>query len=210
LRAKLTIFLLCTLGRHKAQWPALGTFDRQFSRCARCGCDLVRRRGGAWHRPRGFRIVWPTGDAALPRPAEPEAVEIPELFPWLADPADPERRPPATRSRKVWTSAWFGARAAIPLPDLSPRTPPPPEAHEAPTSLPWQATPPEPEEDAGGAAAKTRSSRAAHGESVGGDFMGGESEDEFDWQAHIGLKGKDGPAYDKPGEPSGRRLNPRR
>lgn len=30
-----------------------------FSRCGRCGCDLIRRGGGRWRvPPKGLRVVW--------------------------------------------------------------------------------------------------------------------------------------------------------
>lgn len=50
--------LLCELGRHK---PAPGARRSQgycFTRCERCGSDLVRRDEGQWFVPRGYRVGW--------------------------------------------------------------------------------------------------------------------------------------------------------
>jgi hypothetical protein len=50
--------ILCRFGRHR---PAAGEVWNRgyfFSRCERCGTDLVRTAAGRWHVPKGRRIVW--------------------------------------------------------------------------------------------------------------------------------------------------------
>jgi hypothetical protein len=53
--------LLCRIGLHAAaDESAIWNSGHFFSRCARCGRDLVRRHSGRrWHAPpRGMRVVW--------------------------------------------------------------------------------------------------------------------------------------------------------
>lgn len=50
--------LLCRLGFHR---PAAGEVWNRgywFSRCRRCGSDLVRTAAGKWHVPKGQKVVW--------------------------------------------------------------------------------------------------------------------------------------------------------
>jgi hypothetical protein len=50
--------LLCRLGRHKPRATTRWNNGFYFTRCARCGQDLVRTAFGRWQVPRGYRIVW--------------------------------------------------------------------------------------------------------------------------------------------------------
>lgn len=50
--------LLCDLGRHRPEPVARWNNGYYFTRCARCGEDLVRTAYGRWHVPRGYRVVW--------------------------------------------------------------------------------------------------------------------------------------------------------
>jgi outer membrane biosynthesis protein TonB len=111
--------VLCDLGLHRpAPWPRwnLGYY---FTKCERCGEDLVRTANGRWQIPRGFRVRWQgsppekahlqTGGAALQpdeapadaKPVEPplapEAQESPEATeaPAQPEPEQPAAHPPA-------------------------------------------------------------------------------------------------------------------
>jgi hypothetical protein len=50
--------LLCRLGLHRAAPGEVWNRGWFFSRCRRCGADLVRTAAGKWHVPKGRRIVW--------------------------------------------------------------------------------------------------------------------------------------------------------
>ena len=50
--------LFCKLGLHRAGRAARGNGGYHFTRCSRCGRDLVRKGRGLWHVPRGQRVVW--------------------------------------------------------------------------------------------------------------------------------------------------------
>lgn len=61
----------CRLKGHDPSPDEICNGPRCFTRCRRCGADLVKQ-GDAWHPvPKGFRIVWP----AEPPPDEPIAVD---------------------------------------------------------------------------------------------------------------------------------------
>jgi hypothetical protein len=49
---------LCALGRHRPEPLARWNEGYYFTRCARCGRDLVRTAYGRWHPPKGYRVVW--------------------------------------------------------------------------------------------------------------------------------------------------------
>jgi hypothetical protein len=49
---------LCELGWHRPRDLVRWNSGYYFTRCARCGCDLVRTAYGRWHEPRGYRVVW--------------------------------------------------------------------------------------------------------------------------------------------------------
>ncbi len=80
--------LFCQLTGHRAR--PMPTWNRgyYFSRCRRCGADLIRTAFGRWEEARGFRVVWSPGremDPAksqvmdyFPRPREMRAVAEPE------------------------------------------------------------------------------------------------------------------------------------
>jgi len=50
--------LLCGLGWHKPEPVARWNSGYYFTRCARCGENLVRTAYGRWHVPHGYRVVW--------------------------------------------------------------------------------------------------------------------------------------------------------
>lgn len=98
--------LLCDLGRHKAGSLAHWNDGYYFSKCRRCGRDLVRTAFGRWTVPRGYRVVWTAeppprakaaqliragaavGDARAVDASRAEAIEFPIREP--ADTAAPE------------------------------------------------------------------------------------------------------------------------
>lgn len=110
--------LLCALEGHRAEPRGQWNRGYCFSRCARCGRDMIRLGSGQWQVPKGYRVVWKRKDEVLPnrRPsapartrrsppasiiAAPPAASAPEPPPadpiddWLADlPAAPPARAP--------------------------------------------------------------------------------------------------------------------
>ena len=69
--------LLCKIGLHRPAPDAVWNAGHCFARCRGCGRDLVRRAGGRWGVPRGYRVVWKSQaevalDILLARP-DPEA-----------------------------------------------------------------------------------------------------------------------------------------
>lgn len=64
--------LLCALGRHKAEPLPQWNNGYYFSRCKRCGLDLVRTAFEGWHLPQGSKVVW---RAEAPRHARGNDVE---------------------------------------------------------------------------------------------------------------------------------------
>jgi hypothetical protein len=64
--------LLCSLGWHSPGALARWNDGYYFTRCSRCGCDLVRPIDGNWRVPKGYRVVWraPGETPPAPRPVE--------------------------------------------------------------------------------------------------------------------------------------------
>ncbi len=56
--------LLCGFGRHRPEPVARWNNGYYFTRCARCGEDLVGTAYGRWHVPHGYRVVWQAGPPA--------------------------------------------------------------------------------------------------------------------------------------------------
>ena len=50
--------IFCRLGRHRAAEGEVWNRGYYFSRCRRCGSDLVRTASGRWHVPKGRKVVW--------------------------------------------------------------------------------------------------------------------------------------------------------
>ena len=50
--------LLCALGRHKTDLLVRWNDGYYFTRCRRCGLDLVRTAFSGWTVPKGYRVVW--------------------------------------------------------------------------------------------------------------------------------------------------------
>jgi|GEM_PF-2210452 len=50
--------LLCELGWHRADPLARWNHGYYFSKCGRCGRDLVRTAFAGWQVPHGFKVVW--------------------------------------------------------------------------------------------------------------------------------------------------------
>ncbi len=66
---------LCALRAHRPSTPGIWNRGIQFSRCARCGHDLVATNG-SWERvPPRYRVVWKSGvehsPAGFPETAPP-------------------------------------------------------------------------------------------------------------------------------------------
>jgi hypothetical protein len=66
--------LLCRWGRHAPEPDGLWNAGYCFTRCRRCGRDMVRSAFGEWHVPRDYRIVWrPPADGRVDASAAPPA-----------------------------------------------------------------------------------------------------------------------------------------
>jgi hypothetical protein len=50
--------LLCQFGLHSPEPDPVWNRGFWFSRCERCGADLVRTAAGKWHVPKGRKVVW--------------------------------------------------------------------------------------------------------------------------------------------------------
>ena len=65
-----TSTILCALRGHVPAGDQIEHRGISFTRCRRCGSDLVRKRG-AWQAvPRGYRVVWRPAAFSAPAPAE--------------------------------------------------------------------------------------------------------------------------------------------
>ena len=65
-----TSTILCALRGHVPAGDQIEHRGISFTRCRRCGADLVRKRG-AWQAvPRGYRVVWRPAANPAPAPAE--------------------------------------------------------------------------------------------------------------------------------------------
>ena len=74
--------LLCQWGKHTPERLPIWNEGYYFSRCRRCGSDIVRPLDGGWQVPSGYRVVWRTD-----RPAdEPTPLLRPEAVAPLATP----------------------------------------------------------------------------------------------------------------------------
>jgi hypothetical protein len=76
--------LICSLGWHSPEPLPRWNDGYYFSRCRRCGCDLVRTAYEKWHVPDGYRVVWsvePPPDRAsvdfVPETGETSATDVP-------------------------------------------------------------------------------------------------------------------------------------
>lgn len=84
----------CLSGNHQLPSNPIWNQGFAFSRCTRCGRDMMRSHG-RWRRaPRGFRIVWKRRTAAKSDPAQ-LAFDLPPV----RDPVAPV--PPAPRRRRA-------------------------------------------------------------------------------------------------------------
>lgn len=88
---------LCRLGFHAPQKGALWNEGYYFTRCDRCGSDLIRTTYSGWEVPRGYRIVWKQ------RPIEPngEAPALREPARIQSSPMAPARQPAAPASHEA-------------------------------------------------------------------------------------------------------------
>jgi hypothetical protein len=86
---------LCNLGWHRVSADVRWNSGYYFSRCERCGRDLVRTIYGRWHVPRGYRVVWqkaapahalPLGlDRRVPAKRRPSNLPIQHVLDQLRD-----------------------------------------------------------------------------------------------------------------------------
>jgi hypothetical protein len=109
--------LLCDLGWHRPAGLPRWNDGYYFSRCGRCGQDLVRTAYQKWHVPRGYRIVWcpeppaARADIAVHPASEHETPRLPGSgeMDWAAS-REPEASPAPAPA------------AEVPLPDCEAAT----------------------------------------------------------------------------------------
>jgi len=65
-----TMAILCTFGRHRPAPDEVWNKGWYFTRCERCGADLVRTGSGKWHVPKGRKVVWKPKSPRGRRPGE--------------------------------------------------------------------------------------------------------------------------------------------
>lgn len=102
--------IACLAGNHSVYPRAIPNQGFEFTRCTRCGRDLLRAGRGWRDAPPGFRIVWRGGTRRgaesgqlafdLARPGHPSAVPVP---------------PPPRRRRRRWRTAADLAGSALRL-----------------------------------------------------------------------------------------------
>lgn len=145
--------LLCALRGHKPD-AAIARWNRGhcFSRCRRCGRDLVRTAYGGWEVPKGYRIVWhpapaqatgepaPAAEAPRAEPAEAAALDAPGFEPEPADAAAEEMtftdRIPVAEAVEAAEADEVAPEPAEPI--LKPaETPAEPVTAEAPPGPEW-------------------------------------------------------------------------
>jgi CheY-like chemotaxis protein len=89
--------LLCSLKGHDPSPDEVCNDGRCFTRCRRCGAELMRE-GDKWQPlPRGFRVVWKPAEADAPPPPPPPAPPAPPAEPERA-PAPPPPPPPSSQA----------------------------------------------------------------------------------------------------------------
>lgn len=122
--------LLCSFGRHRPGALPRWNDGFYFTRCERCGRDLVRTAFTSWHVPEGYRVVWsatPPAErpdvALIPQPALPEVTSPPHV------PVEPLAAPPEP----------------APIDEGGPEDPAPPAADREPAEAAAAAPPPEPQ-----------------------------------------------------------------
>ena len=152
---------LCNMGWHRVSADVRWNSGYYFSRCERCGRDLVRTIYGRWHVPRGYRVVWqkaapagqlPSGlDRRAPMRQRPSNLPIQHVLDQLKDvrpetpvPIDqaPPGQPPAMAAPAAMEPAPSEPLPAEPVAQ-EPVTPEavPPEAAIPEAAIPEAATP---------------------------------------------------------------------
>ncbi|MFN3388654.1 MAG: hypothetical protein ACK40O_06945 [Allosphingosinicella sp.] len=61
---------MCRFGRHSAAPGEVWNRGYFFTRCRRCGVDLVRTASGKWHVPKGRAVVWKKRNPRGRRPGQ--------------------------------------------------------------------------------------------------------------------------------------------
>jgi len=85
--------IACRLKGHDPSPDETCNGGRCFTRCRRCGADLVSS-GGEWHKvPKGYRVVWKPAEETVP---EAPTAPVPASQPEPLAPPPPRPRPSAT------------------------------------------------------------------------------------------------------------------
>lgn len=125
--------LLCAIGWHHAAPGGRWNRGYCFSRCVRCGRDMIRGDGGEWRVPSGYRVVWKRRDEVLPARSPRTSANPPGLSQATTFPAD-------FMNEESEASDWF-SELPHQLPVQLPTDPgdfmddPPPRAAAPPTTF---------------------------------------------------------------------------
>ena len=65
--------IFCSLGFHRAGPDEVWNKGWYFSRCERCGSDLIRTASGKWHVPKGRKVVWRSRSPRGRRPGQDDS-----------------------------------------------------------------------------------------------------------------------------------------
>jgi len=145
--------LRCRLGRHAPRKGAHWNEGYYFTRCTRCGADLVRTTFSGWEEPRGYRVVWrrkaelanehpPVAATATEPPLRALRIAAETAAP--PPPPQPPAPPPPSPAARLDPPPPLRPPPTVEPPEQPPIRVPPPRATTAPTLAP----PPEPVEPA--------------------------------------------------------------
>lgn len=81
--------LVCIVRRHSAASNVISNAGHNFTRCTRCGADLLERDGVWALAPKGFRIVWKVSSASSPLPVTGSPTEADRALPTAANDGEP-------------------------------------------------------------------------------------------------------------------------
>jgi hypothetical protein len=96
--------LLCALGRHKTDLLVRWNDGYYFTRCRRCGLDLVRTAFSGWTAPKRYRVVWqaePPASIEQVRSAPQAEAETPPVATSALESQTPAASPEITQNGQV-------------------------------------------------------------------------------------------------------------
>jgi hypothetical protein len=135
--------LLCDLGWHRPNPIARWNDGYYFSKCLRCGQDLVRTAYGRWQVPEGYKVVWQATapEGAISREvsitpheesgAAAKEIETPTAAPVIQPEPEPEPEPDVEDELPI-----AEVLRSLEPPEPPPVVPPEPVRYRRPSSVP--------------------------------------------------------------------------